>query len=357
VGGDVRGELVAYDAKSQRWLPYLSGLSAEGVSFSRDGEWVAYITFPEGALWRSKPDGSERMQLTYRPLRAYQPWWSPDGKQIAFMGIGSERHWHIYLLSAQGGSAEQLTSGANDQTDPSWSADGKSLAFGDLDPQDPNKRSIRLLDLKTRNVTEVAGSREICCPRWSSGGRYMAGISFSGQDLMLFDFKTQKWQMLAKETINFMMWSRDGKTLYFDTFLQSNPAFYRVRTSDFKVERLVPLGSLRRANGIFGPWAGLTLDDSPLTLRDVGAQDIYALDVNLPYWLYHLPLSRPRAVGRRRHGCGLQGRRHPATSLCGAQVSARGADPKSPGLGTLPARGSGGLGPQSSQHLHDLRYR
>jgi Tol biopolymer transport system component len=282
VGGDVRGELVAYDAKSRRWLPYLSGLSAEGVSFSRDGEWVAYVTFPEGALWRSKPDGSERMQLTYLPSRAYQPWWSPDGKQIAFMGIGSDRHWRIYLVSAQGGSAEQVTSGGNDQTDPSWSPDGKTLAFGDQDPQDSNKRSIRLLDLKTRNVTELAGSGGICCPRWSSEGRYMAGINFSPQSLMLFDFKTQKWQRLAQETINFVMWSRDGKTLYFDTFLQSNPAFFRVRMSDFKVEHLLPLGSLRRANGIFGPWAGLTFDDSPLTLRDVGAQDIYALDVDLP---------------------------------------------------------------------------
>ena len=40
--------------------------------------------------------------------------------------------------------------------------------------------------------------------------------------------------------------------------------------------------SLRRANGIFGPWAGLTLEDSPLTLRDAGAQDIYALDWYAP---------------------------------------------------------------------------
>jgi len=99
---------------------------------------------------------------------------------------------------------------------------------------------------------------------------------------MLFDFTTQKWQMLAKETINFMMWSRDGKTLYFDTFLQSEPAFYGVRMSDLKVERLLSLRGLRRAQGIFGPWAGLTLDESPLTLRDAGAQDIYALDWQAP---------------------------------------------------------------------------
>jgi Tol biopolymer transport system component len=191
VGGEARGELVAYDAKSERWLPYLSGISAEGVSFSSNGQWVTYVTFPEGILWRSKLDGSERTQLTYPPMQAYQPWWSPDGKQIAFMGMGSDRHWHIYLVSAEGGSPEQLTAGTTDQGDPSWSPDQNSLAFGDI-PADPAKGSIHLLDLQTRRATEVAGSGALCCPRWSPDGRYIAAIQSPDQTLMLFDFTTQK---------------------------------------------------------------------------------------------------------------------------------------------------------------------
>jgi hypothetical protein len=75
-----------------------------------------------------------------------------------------------------------------------------------------------------------------------------------------------------------MTWSRDGKTLYFDTFLQSDPAFYRVRMNDLKIERLLSLKSLRRAQGVFGPWCGLAADESPLTLRDAGTRDIYALE-------------------------------------------------------------------------------
>jgi len=55
-------------------------------------------------------------------------------------------------------------------------------------------------------------------------------------------------------------------------------AFYRVPMNDLKVERLLSLKSLRRAQGAFGPWSGLTADDSPLTLRDVGAKDVYALE-------------------------------------------------------------------------------
>jgi len=75
-----------------------------------------------------------------------------------------------------------------------------------------------------------------------------------------------------------MTWSRDGKTLYFDTFLESEPAIYRARMNDLKVERPFSLKGLRRAQGVFGPWCGLTADDSPLTLRDAGAQDACALE-------------------------------------------------------------------------------
>jgi Tol biopolymer transport system component len=61
LGEKPRGELVRYDAKSRQFVPYLSGISVEDVSFSRDGAWVAYVAYPEGTLWRSKVDGSERL--------------------------------------------------------------------------------------------------------------------------------------------------------------------------------------------------------------------------------------------------------------------------------------------------------
>ena len=86
IGRQPRGELVRYDMKTGQFVPYLSGISAACVSFSSDGKWVAYVTFPEGILWRMRTDGSERLQLTFSPLRAFQPSWSSDGKRIAFMG-------------------------------------------------------------------------------------------------------------------------------------------------------------------------------------------------------------------------------------------------------------------------------
>jgi hypothetical protein len=77
-------------------------------------------------------------------------------------------------------------------------------------------------------------------------------------------------------------WSRDGKFIYFDVWSASEPAIDRVRVIDRKVERVVSLKGYRRAWGPMGPWMGLAPDDSPLVLHDVGVQEIYALDVQLP---------------------------------------------------------------------------
>jgi eukaryotic-like serine/threonine-protein kinase len=63
VGTLARGELTRYDTRSAAFVPFLSGISADSVSFSKDGQWVAYVSFPEGTLWKSKLDGSQRIQL------------------------------------------------------------------------------------------------------------------------------------------------------------------------------------------------------------------------------------------------------------------------------------------------------
>lgn len=75
VGALAHGELNRYDVKSAAFIPFLSGISADSVSFSKDGQAVAYVSFPEGTLWRSKSDGTQRIQLSYPPLTAVLPRW------------------------------------------------------------------------------------------------------------------------------------------------------------------------------------------------------------------------------------------------------------------------------------------
>jgi eukaryotic-like serine/threonine-protein kinase len=107
VGRSYRGELERGESKSGRFTPFLSGISADGVVFSKDGQWVAYVSYPEGILWRSKPDGSNKVQLSSPPLLAALPRWAPDGKQIAFFDASVGKPVRTYLVSADGGSPHQ----------------------------------------------------------------------------------------------------------------------------------------------------------------------------------------------------------------------------------------------------------
>jgi DNA-binding winged helix-turn-helix (wHTH) protein/Tol biopolymer transport system component len=51
VGTQSNAELSVYDSRLHEFVPYLGGISAESVSFSKDGQWAAYVRLPEGTLW------------------------------------------------------------------------------------------------------------------------------------------------------------------------------------------------------------------------------------------------------------------------------------------------------------------
>jgi Tol biopolymer transport system component len=280
IGDQPRGELIRYDMKTGQFVPYLSGISAQGVSFSSDGKWVAYVTFPEGTLWRMRTDGSERLQLTFAPLLVVQPYWSPDGKRIAFMGTEPGKSGQVYVVPAEGGIPRMISPEDRNHADPSWSPDGLSLAFGTLGEPD---NGIFILDLKTNRLSKVAGSEGMFSPHWSPDGRYINAQTSDTLKQTLFDFKTQKWQELTVGLlIGYPNWSRDGKYIYYDAGTGDQAGFYRVRISDHKVERIANLKDVRRTGLSGSTWAGLAPDDSPLLLRDTGTQEIYALDVDLP---------------------------------------------------------------------------
>jgi Tol biopolymer transport system component len=111
IGQQLRGELEAFDARVGQFVPYLGGISADFVDFSRDGKWVAFVSYPEGTLWRSRVDGSERLQLTVAPMEATVPRWSPDGSQIAFYVIAGTKQQRLYLIGADGGVEFWLDAG------------------------------------------------------------------------------------------------------------------------------------------------------------------------------------------------------------------------------------------------------
>ena len=276
IGTQSHGELARYDAKLRQFTPYLSGISADQLDFSRDGQWVAYLSYPEGSLWRSRMDGTQKLQLTFPPMRINNPRWSPDGKRILFTGSRSGGVWKMYMVSAQGGTPSQVISDEGSEFWADWSPEGNSVVFGGL-PSEDKGEPIQVTDLNSHRSTPLAESAGLILPRWSRLGRYIAAMRQRDSKLVVFDFTIQRWKELTDIPADNYNWSHDDKYVYFKSPAGDETALYRIPLEDRKLERIISLKDIRRT-GNSGPWVGLTPDDSPLILRDIGVEEIYALD-------------------------------------------------------------------------------
>jgi Tol biopolymer transport system component len=281
VGQQLRGEVVRYELKTRAWTPYLSGISAEFLTFSKDGQWVAYVTFPEGILWRSRVDGSERLQLTNPPMQTLHPHWSPDGRQIAFMGISPGRLARIYVVAAEGGTPQSVYAEQRNQEHPSWSPDGNRVLFSYMHWLEKAPTGISVVRLKTHKVEQIPGSEGLWEAEWSPNGRYVVARTFDSHTLMLFDFNSRKWEKLVTSDVGFVEWSASGRFVYFKR-LGNYAALMRVSIDNHQVDEVVDLKTIKNTGWSGGLWVGLTPKDAPLLLRDTGTQEIYALDWHAP---------------------------------------------------------------------------
>jgi serine/threonine protein kinase/Tol biopolymer transport system component len=286
-GAQPRAELMQYDAKSGAFIPFLGGISAGDLDYTRDRQWITYVLIPEGTLWRSRVDGSERLQLTFPPMEAALAHWSPDGQQIAFAAVFAGKDWKTYLISKDGGPPMAISPENQFEQDPTWSPDGKTLAVGVHNPVRPQDTYIEMYDTATRKITRLPGSEEIFAPRWSLDGRYIVGISSDSNKLMLFDVRAQQWRQLPitnMGVMGYLSWSADSAYLYFDTLITQSPGFYRLHIADSKLEKIFDFKNIRTFPGQFGPggWTGLAPGNIPLFVRDISVQEIYSLELSAP---------------------------------------------------------------------------
>ena len=201
-----RGELIRFNSQSRQFQPFLAGISADSVSFSRDGKSVAYVSYPDGILWRANGDGSSPMQLTNGTIYPRLPSWSPDGAQILFVTSpphgGSTR---AYMVSSQGGTPRLLFPGeAGPETDPNWSPDGRKIVFStSREAGDDPKSVICILELDSNHVTTLPASVGMFSPRWSPDGHSILALNPKSLGLKIFDIRTQRWSTPYKGPAGF----------------------------------------------------------------------------------------------------------------------------------------------------------
>ncbi len=285
IGVQPRAELVRFDTKSGQFVSYLGGISATSVTFSGDVQWLAYETYPEGEIWRSRVDGTEKLQLTRNPRQACCPQISSDGRRILFVAFEPGGDQKTYVVSADGGTPQEIPVGEIIQSKnfspgaARWCGDGDSIIFH----ENPTPRSkIRILDIKTKKTALLLGSEGLFAAKCSPDGKYVVAATLDQLKLRLYEFATGEWSDLATQQIGYPQWSANGGYVYFDTGFSKDLAIYRVRIADRKVERIASLQNFRRVVNPWVSWMGLTPDGSPLLMRDIGSQEVYALDFGEP---------------------------------------------------------------------------
>jgi dipeptidyl aminopeptidase/acylaminoacyl peptidase len=117
---------------------------------SPDGKRVVYevqkANWEENAfernLWIAEIATGESHALTSAKKSSTNPAWSPDGKWIAFLSdrpgqiTGTpEGKKQLYVISADGGEAQQLTKVGNDVNAFEWAPDSKRIALSMTDPE------------------------------------------------------------------------------------------------------------------------------------------------------------------------------------------------------------------------------
>ena len=284
VGLAPRGEVDRFDTRTGQFVPLLAGVSADFATFSKDGQWIAYVTFPDGILWRSRVDHSQRLQLTQMASSTFVtlPRWSPDGTQILYSAAGAGQFLRIYRVPADGGQPQlQLPNFDQVNSDATWSPDGKRVSFGGATSggrdSGPN---IQIVELATGAVSDVPGSEGYFSPRWSPDGQAIAALSLDSTRLALFRFATGRWEDLARGIVSFPCWSADSRII---SYVQStnNPAVMRVRVADRKVERVIDLKDIS-LTGFYGHSLALAPDNSPVMTLDGGSMEIFSLDWRTP---------------------------------------------------------------------------
>ena len=228
-------------------------------------------------LWRSHPDGSDRLQLTYPPTQVRYSFISPDGKQVVYGNVKGE----IYVISMDGGPPQRVVEeGAYTAT---WSADGNVLVF--QYGHDPAHPELQFLDLRTGKRSLVPESQDLYGGQWV-GEDTVVAAPMNNAKLVIFDVRTQKWSDLVPGKLpdSVVNWahSPDYKYVYYTTG-GAEPKAMRVRLADHKIENIANLKDLRRALGPDGnTQISVAPDGSAIFTRDIGTQEIYALTLKWP---------------------------------------------------------------------------
>ncbi len=285
IGSHNEYQLLRIDPKTSIKTAMLAESGATDMDFSLDGQWVVYAARENGTLWKSRIDGSGKVQLTAGATGAFAPHWSPDQKEILFTGFLLDSQPRLYVVSANGGSPKTVLPSNNKWASVSgdWRTDGRQIVLDVQEMESGRASDIRILDLDSGKLSKLLGSDGLPEPRWSADGRYIAALNPQKKQVWVYDCKLEKWSALADA--NFpaaLRWSPSGDSLYYQDVDEVEESIFRVPMATRETERVLKLGDLLSAGAARGIFTGLSPDGSVYVTVDHGDVDVYSVDLKLP---------------------------------------------------------------------------
>jgi len=253
--------------------PLTSGKSGNGnVAWSPDGEKIAYTSSEEGSSqifvrWMDSGVSASITNLTESPANLR---WSPEGSMILFSkfvpspssqqiadlpappqgaewekpaqviddvvyrrdggGYVEKGSNHIFVISAAGGSARQLTFGDYNHSSASWAPDGEHIIFtadrsGNAE-LDPNNEQIFEMNINSGEIMQITDKRgPHNNPRISPDGNHIAYTGYEDQfvgyqltDLYIMNRDGSNLRKISEkieQDISSIHWSADSQSIFF----------------------------------------------------------------------------------------------------------------------------------------------
>ena len=186
---------------------------------SPDGEWVAYYTLnqPEGDLYISRPDGTQRRQLTSDTAVDRLPRWSPDGQWIATFSnrAGPLQLWRV---RPDGSGLQRIAKPFAGYI--AWSPDSKRIAT--VTGQQLTD-TLALFDAygseeQEGEVLPRTGGEQFLVNSWSPDGERLTGqvgaVGAMGRGIGIYTLRTKRYEKLT-DFGEWPVWLPDSRRILF----------------------------------------------------------------------------------------------------------------------------------------------